>query len=215
MINRKEVTVARRPHIVLVAGYRGVTAAAVIVTGLAGCSGNAPSGPHRTTLPHAIGGYFLGIRQTGSKGTVFYMDKRFNGVKGGKYYRDGSGLGNSSLDPDSILVETGHVIKIAARQALVDIYERFKSIGKVGDQSPFGMMQTVPAGSLGGQASCWRVGATVNGSTAQDGAMCMWVDSDTFGLLLTPAMPPGKLAATMLTFRSAIEKPASVASRKT
>jgi hypothetical protein len=208
MTGSGDIAVSLRPRIVLASGRLGLAAVAVLMAGLAGCSGNARGGPHRTSLPRAISGYHRGVRQAGSQGTVFYGDKHFTDVKAAVYDRKGAAPGSPSPGPGTIAADTGRLIKITPGQALADIYRRFRSLGKVGGQSPFGTRRAVPAGPLGGEAVCWRVAeGTGSGSTAGDGAMCEWADSDTFGLLLTPGMTPGRLASTMLTFRSAIETP--------
>jgi hypothetical protein len=93
---------------------------------------------------------------------------------------------------------------------LADIYARFKAIGQDATSNPFGTMQAVSAGPLGGQASCWSVRASASSAAAGQGAMCAWADNDTFGLLLAQGARTASLAAVMLRFRSATEKPGAV-----
>jgi hypothetical protein len=68
-------------------------------------------------------------------------------------------------------------------------------------------MRAVSAGPLGGQASCWPVLASASSRAAGGGAMCAWADNDTFGVLLARGTSTARLAATMLRFRAATEKP--------
>lgn len=176
-----------------------------VIAALAGCSGNSGSGPHHVSLPQTVAGYSLQNPQSGSAGTVFSADPHVYGLMGGAYSTDGNAQGVAS--PGTILLDTGYLSQIAPGQALSDIYARFKAIGSVGSHNPFGTMQAVSAGPLGGQASCWPVRGPANSSAAGEGAMCAWADNDTFGLLLLPGASTASLAATMLTFRSAIEQP--------
>jgi hypothetical protein len=57
------------------------------------------------------------------------------------------------------------------------------------------------AGPLGGQAACVGAQTSVLGS----GALCTWVDNDTFGLVASPAMNVSQLAAQMRAIRPQVE----------
>lgn len=111
------------------------------------------------------------------------------------------------MSPGTILLGAGHLRGIAPRLALTDIYARFKGIVQDASHNPFGTMQAVSAGPLGGQASCWSVLASAGSAAGGEGAMCAWADNDTFGLLLGQGASTASLAAMMLKFRSATEKP--------
>ena len=176
-----------------------------VVAVLASCSGNSGSGPHRVSLPHSVAGYSAGSVQTGSAGTVFYADPHVSDLQGGEYHLSTGAQGVAF--PGTILLDVGHLSRTPPGLALADIYARFKGIVQDAGYNPFGTMQAVSAGPLGGQASCWSVRASASSTAAGRGAMCAWADNDTFGLLLAQGASTESLAAIMLRFRSAIEKP--------
>jgi hypothetical protein len=64
--------------------------------------------------------------------------------------------------------------------------------------------QATSAGSLGGQAAC----VDTRGSAAGSVALCTWADGDTFGVLTSPTMNLGQLAAQMRAIRPSVERPA-------
>jgi len=186
---------------------RVIRAAAMIavVAALASCSGSSGSGPHRVSLPRSVAGYSAGNLQTGSAGTVFYADPHVSDLQGGEYHLSTGAQGVAS--PGTILLDAGHLSRIAPGPALADVYARFKAIVRDAGYNPFGTMQAVSAGPLGGQASCWPVRASAGSAAAGGGAMCAWADNDTFGLLLAQGASTKSLTAIMLRFRSATEKP--------
>jgi hypothetical protein len=181
---------------------------AVVAAALAGCSDNSGSGPHRVSLPHSVAGYSAGNLRTGSAGTVFYADPHVSDLQGGEYHLTTGAQGVAS--PGTILLDAGHLSRTEPGLALTDIYARFKAIVSDAGYNPFGTMQAVSAGPLGGQASCWPVRASASSTAAGSGAMCAWADNDTFGLLLAQRATTASLAAIMLRFRSATEKPGAV-----
>ena len=193
------------PRAARASGMIRVAAMIAIVTALASCSGNSGSGPHRVALPHSVAGYSAGSLQAGSTGTVFYADPHVSDLQGGQYHLTTGAQGVAS--PGTILLDAGHLSRAAPGLALTDIYARFKAIVADAGYNPFGTMQAVAAGPLGGQASCWPVLASASSPAAGGGAMCAWADHDTFGLLLAQGASTESLAAIMLRFRSAIEKP--------
>ena len=143
--------------------------------------------------------------QTGSAGTVFYADPHVSDLQGGEY-RLSTGA-QRVASPGTILLDAGHLSRIAPGPTLADIYARFKAIVQDASYNPSGTMQAVSAGPLGGQASCWSVRASAGSAAAGRGAMCAWADNDTFGLLLAQGASTKSLAPIMLRFRSATEKP--------
>jgi hypothetical protein len=60
------------------------------------------------------------------------------------------------------------------------------------------------AGSMGGQAACVSAQSNAAGSVA----LCIWADRDTFGVLTSPTMGTGQLAALMRSMRPHVERPA-------
>jgi hypothetical protein len=64
--------------------------------------------------------------------------------------------------------------------------------------------QNISAGSMGGQAACVSAQSNAAGSVA----LCIWADSDTFGVLTSPTMGTGQLAALMRSIRPHVERPA-------
>jgi hypothetical protein len=63
--------------------------------------------------------------------------------------------------------------------------------------------QVVPSGSMGGSAACFEEPAS---GTADNMAMCVWFDNDSFGVLASPTMSPASLASLMVQDRPLIEK---------
>jgi hypothetical protein len=62
-----------------------------------------------------------------------------------------------------------------------------------------GTITSVPAGPLGGQASCSTIPSL--------GTVCVWLDSDTFGSLIEgePGVSVSEVASLMLQFRAGVE----------
>jgi hypothetical protein len=181
--------------------------------GSAGRGGQA--GARSLSLPPKIGGYSSGPQS--AHVTLTSAEPFVSAAKTAVYQLSGPGQPGGLL-VGSIGIDVGHLSGISPGAALSRIYGDFDAqVGRLAaaqsgpgqaaaGQPAVGPPQPVPAGSLGGMASCWQVTVpSVTGSGRSAGASCGWADSDTFGFLFAPGLSTSRLASTLLMFRSAIE----------
>lgn len=101
-------------------------------------------------------------------------------------YEDNAGVSGSS---GPILLIGGNLSGVSPSGFIASFTQEFKGA------------QNTSAGSMGGQAACVSAAANAAASVA----MCIWADSDTFGVLASPTMGTAELAARMLAIRPHVE----------
>jgi hypothetical protein len=101
-------------------------------------------------------------------------------------YEDDAGVFGSS---GPILLIGGNLSGVSASGFIASFTQEFKGA------------QKTSAGSMGGLAACVSAAANAAASVA----MCIWADSDTFGVLASPTMGTAELAARMLAIRPHVE----------
>ena len=195
--------------------------------GSAGRGGDA--GARSLSLPPKVGGYSRGPQS--SHVTLTSAEPFVSAAQTAVYQVSGPDQ-PGGLMVGSIGIDVGQISGISPGAALSRIYGDFDAqvgrlaaaqpgpgqaaagqaaagqaaAGQAAVGLPVGPPQQVPAGSLGGMASCWQVTVpSVTGSGQSAGASCVWADSDTFGFLFAPGLSTSRLASTLLMFRSAIE----------
>ena len=107
-------------------------------------------------------------------------------------YENSAGI-NGSAPPQIFLFIGGNLTGESPSGFITSFSQQFKGA------------RNTSAGSPGGQAAC----VTAQGSGGSGSiSLCTWADSDTFGVVASPTMSLGPLAAQMRAIRPGVELPA-------
>jgi hypothetical protein len=162
----------------------------VAALGLFVLGGKGPA--HVLVTPSKIGGYLrrpqLEQQMNGKELQQQVIAKSGGQVSHVVYavYQDNAGVSGSS---GPILLIGGNLSGVSPGAFIASFTKEFKGAQNAG------------AGSMGGQAAC--VSAQANAAASV--AMCIWADSDTFGVLASPTMGSAELAVRMLAIRPHVE----------
>lgn len=184
----------RRSRLWLWAGAAGL--AVVVVLAAVGYIVLGGSGPaHALVTPDKIGAY-VRRPQLEQQMNARDLQAQVTARSGGEVshvvyavYEDSTG-GSGSSGP--VLFIGGNLSGVSPTSFIASFTNEFKGA------------QSTSAGSMGGRAACVSAEANAAGSVA----LCIWADSDTFGVFASPTMGTGQLAALMRSIRPHVERPA-------
>ncbi len=173
-----------------------VAAAAVFYGGLSRSSQTPPppAPSHALATPQAIGSY--GRDQQAEQVLDLSHNEQYvrqidpghvSGIVAAVY-----DTGGPASSPDHVAVIAGKL----ANSSLADVIKSFTQQEAADGNAPM----AVPAGPLGGRAACAGKGMS---------GICLWVDANTVGVLVSATINASSLARQMVVIRSGVEVPAA------